>query len=60
MKQIATRNFSNLGFGSSIIAMLIVVVFAAINLRALKRHKIGNKVGVVRDGAEAQPPRNEE
>ncbi len=35
MKKLATRNFSNLGFGLSIIVMLIVVVFAAINLRAL-------------------------
>ena len=35
MRQIAARNFSNLGFGSSIIVLLIVVVFAAINLRAL-------------------------
>ncbi len=53
MKQIATRNFSNLGFGLSIVVMIIVVVFAAINLRALKRNNIGNKVVGLRDGAEA-------
>src|SRR5688572_17731232 len=35
MKQVATRNFSNLSFGLSVIVMLSVIVFAAINLRAL-------------------------
>ena len=50
MKQIITRNFSNLGFGSSIIIMLIVIVFAASNLRALieSNSQVGHTLTVLR------------